>query len=118
MPTDAHIAHIRSRRDDKGKGPAGPPTKTITLLVLLADTPIESVKTKLGYPSYHDVFCSLFQRSLDTLDDSSVELLVKSYDVVNEPCEYPSEQDLATASGVLITGSGRSAEITKQVPRA
>lgn len=106
MPTEAHIAHIRSRKNDKGKSPASPPTKTITLLVLLADTPIESVRRKLGYASYHDVFCSLFQRSLDTIDDSSVELLVKSYDVVNEPWEYPSEQDLATASGILITGSG------------
>lgn len=105
MPTDAHIAHIRSRQA-KGKGPADSPKKTITLLVLLADTPIETVRTKLGYASYHDVFCSLFQRSLDTVDDSAVELVVKSYDVVNEPWEYPSQQDLATASGVLITGSG------------
>lgn len=106
MPTDAHIAHLRSR-NDKGKGPESSPEKRITLLVLLADTPIESVRRKLGYQSYHDVFCSLFQRSLDTVDDSSVELVVKSYDVVNEPWEYPSEQDLATASGVLITGSGK-----------
>lgn len=102
MPTDAHIARIRSRHD-KGKEPQ----RTITLLVLLADTPIETVRRKLGYQSYHDVFCSLFQRSLDTVSDWSVELLVKSYDVVNEPWEYPSEQELATASGILITGSGQ-----------
>lgn len=107
MPTDAHIAHIRSR-NGKGKQPSTSATRTVTLLVLLADTPIETVRNKLGYKSYHDVFCSLFQRSLDTIDDSSVELVVKSYDVVNEPWEYPTEQELATAAGVLITGSGES----------
>lgn len=112
MPTDAHIAHIRSRQD-KGKGPAGPSQRTITLLVLLADTPIETVRNKLGYKSYHDVFCSLFQRSLDTVDGASVELLVKSYDVVNEPWEYPSQQELATASGILITGSGEYGQASR-----
>jgi hypothetical protein len=106
MPTEQHISRLRCQKG-KGREATESPSRTITLLVLLADTPIETVRTKLGYPSYHDVFCSLFQRSLDAQGDTSVELLVKSYDVVNEPWEYPSEQELNEASGLLITGSGK-----------
>lgn len=77
--------------------------KRATLLVLLTDTPVPAVRKSHG--TYHDVFSSLFQRSLDA-HPLDLELTVKSFDVVNEPWEYPSEQDLSESSGLLITGSG------------
>lgn len=107
MPIDAHVARLRSLKG-KGKAVDAPAERSLILLVLLADTPIESVQRKLGYKSYHDVFCSLFRRSLDQIDNVSVEIIVKSYDVVNDPWEYPSEEDLSSAAGLLITGSGAS----------
>lgn len=81
----------------------------ILLLILLADTPVEPVLRKHG--DYHDIFASLFRRALEahpSPEGRAVTLTVQSYDVVNEPYEYPSEEELSKASGLLITGSGES----------
>lgn len=91
------VAHLRS---SSGKAP----TRLLTLLILLADTPPPPLKARYGL--YHDVFSALFQRSLNTVPDCDYELEVKSYDVVNQPWQYPSEDDLNGAAGLLITGSG------------
>jgi hypothetical protein len=100
MPSSEHVTSLKSSSFTQT------PSRKITLLVLLADTPPPTLKSRHG--DYHRVFTSLFQRSLDTLTDSDYELEVKSYDVVNQPIEYPSADDLDAAAGLLITGSGKS----------
>ena len=104
MPSSNHISLLSS----PGQGsPSSSRPRRLTLLVLLADTPVEAVKRKHG--DYHDVFASLFQRALGHLHPQEpLEIEVRSYDVVNEPWEYPKEDELARASGLLITGSGAS----------
>ena len=103
MPQSNHVSLLSS----PGQGSSSTSPRRLTLLVLLADTPIEAVKQKHG--DYHDVFASLFQRSLEHLHPQEpLEIEVRSYDVVNEPWEYPTEDELAKASGLLITGSGAS----------
>lgn len=100
MPDPAYTSQIQSKH-------AKSPSHAVTLLILLADTPIPAVRER--HPSYHDVFTSLFQRSLDAhpehgLDD--VLLTIKSYDVVTAQA-YPDDAELSEAKAVLITGSGR-----------
>ncbi|GAA6010444.1 hypothetical protein JCM10207_001307 [Rhodosporidiobolus poonsookiae] len=96
----------------------------LTLLILLADTPIPSIRETHG--TYHDVFASLFRASLalaraeeEQPDDAGVEpahknskprrhkLTIKSYDVVEK--QYPSEEEVKEADGLLITGSASNA---------
>lgn len=106
MVTDKHVSRIDLKHASKTAA------TTMTLLVLLADTPVDAVKAKHG--DYHDVFSSLFARSAeqmtrdvnDSANASSLELIIKSYDVVNEPWEYPSQEEVRQATGLLITGSG------------
>ena len=100
MPSPEHVTLLRS---SKSTGTSS--KRKLTLLVLLADTPPPTVKARHG--DYHTVFTSLFQRSLDTLPDVEYELQVKSCDVVNDPWEYPTDEDLQEAAGLLITGSGK-----------
>lgn len=103
MPSSEHISKTHH-------GHSNAP-RELTLLVLLADTPVPSVLKSHG--DYHAIFTSLFQRAAATLpeDIAPFVLTVKSYDVVNEPWEYPSEQELGEAAGVLITGSGERSRI-------
>lgn len=104
MPSSNHISLLSS----PGQGTSSVPSRRLTLLVLLADTPVPAVKQKHG--DYHNVFASLFQQSLEHLNPQDpLEVEIRSYDVVNEPWEYPTQEELAAASGLLITGSGGSA---------
>jgi hypothetical protein len=108
MHSSDHVSQIRhglstSKNDDNAP-------RELTLLVLLADTPVPTVLKSHG--DYHAIFTSLFQRAASTLsqDVEPFVLTVKSYNVVNEPWEYPTEQELGEAAGVLITGSGERRE--------
>ncbi|GAA93842.1 uncharacterized protein L969DRAFT_42277 [Mixia osmundae IAM 14324] len=74
----------------------------LELIILLADTPVEPVRKR--YPTYHDVFCHLFERAID---GQLVSLLVNSYDVVRG--EYPDQARVGRSQGLLITGSAASA---------
>lgn len=76
-----------------------------TLIILLAGAPVPSVAEKYG--SYHDIFCQLFHnafKSHSTTSNPSSGLRVISFDAVAE--EYPTESDLNSAKGLLVTGSG------------
>lgn len=101
MPTSKHVSQIQHGQSNGDNAP-----RELTLLVLLADTPLPPVLAMSG--DYHDIFTSLFRRAAAMLsgDLEAFTLTVKSYDVVNEPWEYPSEQELGEAAGLLITGSG------------
>lgn len=98
MPSSSHLSTIRSKGNAKI-------VHEITLLILLADSPVELVRRKHG--DYHDIFTSLFERSFAVLPEDSNDFIVtiKSYDVFHEPWEYPSAEELEKASGLLITGS-------------
>ncbi|SCV69457.1 BQ2448_2477 [Microbotryum intermedium] len=93
----------------------GQSSKPLLLIVLLADTPLPPVKAAHG--NYHDIFTSLFERSVQ-LHSSQVkptsestgteaELTVESYDAVQG--QYPTQERVKEANGVLITGSASSA---------
>ena len=104
MPPSEHISQIHHGQSDA--------PRELTLLVLLADTPVPRVLKSHG--DYHAIFTSLFQRATATVTEGVAPfvLTVKSYDVVNEPWEYPTEQELSEAAGVLITGSGERSRIS------
>ncbi|GAA5876785.1 hypothetical protein JCM3774_003473 [Rhodotorula dairenensis] len=89
-------------------------TQNLLLLVLLADTPIDSVRKEFG--TYHDIFASLFRHSVDLVatekhvtqePDSKYKLTVESYDTVNG--DFPKEDRVKSADGLLITGSAHTA---------
>ncbi|GAA5984524.1 hypothetical protein JCM10908_003383 [Rhodotorula pacifica] len=89
-------------------------TRDLVLLVLLADTPIDAVRKEFG--TYHDIFTSLFKHSIDLVatekhvsleQGSKYKLTVESYDVVNG--DFPKEERLKSADGLLITGSAHTA---------
>lgn len=80
-----------------------PLSRHLSPLVLLAETPPPDLLARHG--SYHDMFASLFQRAINILPACIYELHVKSYNIVDEPWHYPSDDDLSEAAGVLITGS-------------
>ncbi|KAL7342194.1 class I glutamine amidotransferase-like protein [Rhodotorula toruloides] len=69
--------------------------RNLRLLILLADTPLPARRSG----DYHQIFARLLR--------SSIELEVQSYDVVRG--EFPSEEEVRSADGVLITGSAASA---------
>ncbi|KAH9810666.1 class I glutamine amidotransferase-like protein [Melampsora americana] len=84
-----------------------------TLIILLAGDPVPSVASKYG--SYHDIFCQLFHNAFKSQSSTSTPssgLRVTSFDAVAE--EYPTESDLNSAKGLLVTGSASSAY--EQVP--
>lgn len=85
---------------DRSCAPAPP-----TLIILLAGTPVPSVLQKYG--SYHQIFCQLFHNSVSIQDPTSKNSLrVLSFDIVDQ--EYPSDEHLESAIGLLVTGSGLS----------
>lgn len=104
--------------------PPPPPTASGTsttsptkLIIFLCDTPIQTVKSQFG--TYHDIFSTLFKRSLDQEAEARSERLgleIESYDVVKG--EYPTDEALKAADGVLLTGSGESssASVTWMYP--
>ncbi|KAG0140324.1 hypothetical protein CROQUDRAFT_665338 [Cronartium quercuum f. sp. fusiforme G11] len=78
-----------------------------TLIILLAGSPVSTVLAEYG--TYHQIFCQLFHNALSSrsLPPSQVNgVRVISFDVVSE--EYPSENQLNSAIGLLITGSASS----------
>ncbi|BGP57810.1 hypothetical protein JCM8202_002464 [Rhodotorula sphaerocarpa] len=92
-------------------------TRDLVLLVLLADTPIPAVRAEFG--TYHDIFASTFQHAIDLVAkeknasqpqqqaEAQYSLTVESYDVVNG--DYPREERVKSADGLLITGSASTA---------
>lgn len=90
-------------------------TRSLVLLVLLADTPIPTVKEKHG--DYGTIFTTMFRKAIHLAEVEAgetgqhgvdrEELTIESYDVVQE--EYPSEERVRLADGILITGSSFSA---------
>ncbi|KDE04816.1 hypothetical protein MVLG_04780 [Microbotryum lychnidis-dioicae p1A1 Lamole] len=96
----------------------GQSSKSLLLIVLLADTPLPPVKAAHG--NYHDIFTSLFEHSVQlhasqinlgskttSGTQSEAVLTVESYDAVQG--QYPTEDRVKEANGVLITGSASSA---------
>lgn len=90
-------------------GPAQPnghaPTPPPRLLVLLCDSTIPQVYKDYG--DYHDIFSDLFSKSLVLAGKEAqrdLELEIRSFDV--REGEYPDDEELRTAKGVLLTGSG------------
>ncbi|SGY76962.1 BQ5605_C005g03535 [Microbotryum silenes-dioicae] len=96
----------------------GQSSKSLLLIVLLADTPLPPVKAAHG--NYHDIFTSLFEHSVQlhasqinlgskttSGTQSEAVLTVESYDAVRG--QYPTEDRVKEANGVLITGSASSA---------
>ncbi|SCZ97184.1 BZ3500_MvSof-1268-A1-R1_Chr4-2g07045 [Microbotryum saponariae] len=96
----------------------GQSSKSLLLIVLLADTPLPLVKAAHG--NYHDIFTSLFEHSVQlhasqiklgskttSGTQSEAVLTVESYDAVQG--QYPTEDRVKEAHGVLITGSASSA---------
>ncbi|BGP02920.1 putative glutamine amidotransferase [Rhodotorula toruloides] len=91
--------------------------RNLRLLILLADTPLPAVVKRSG--DYHQIFTSLLRSSIEVAkSEQGAErsangvaepktLEVQSYDVVRD--EYPSEEEVKGADGVLITGSAASA---------
>lgn len=102
MPSEKHVSTIHCPESNTDQ------CRKATVLILLADTPVPSVREKHG--DYHDVFTTLFQRSLASYLDELQDIVftIKSYDVVNEPWEYPKQAELDQASALLITGSGEA----------
>ncbi|BGP34819.1 hypothetical protein JCM10296v2_006643 [Rhodotorula toruloides] len=91
--------------------------RNLRLLILLADTPLPTVVKRSG--DYHQIFTSLLRSSIEVAKAEQgaegtangvaepKKLEVKSYDVVRG--EYPGEEEVKGADGVLITGSAASA---------
>ncbi|GAA6046751.1 hypothetical protein JCM3770_003149 [Rhodotorula araucariae] len=90
-------------------------TRDLTLLVLLADTPIPPVVKQFG--TYHDIFTGLWQRAVrlaatedgaePAKEGSGRTITIESYDVVQG--KFPSAERVKEADGLLITGSASSA---------
>ncbi|POY75922.1 hypothetical protein BMF94_1006 [Rhodotorula taiwanensis] len=89
-------------------------TRDLLLLVLLADTPIDAVRDEFG--TYHDIFASTFQHSIELAavekgitqeEDAEYKLTIESYDTKNG--DFPKEERVKQADGLLITGSASSA---------
>ncbi|KAM0746901.1 class I glutamine amidotransferase-like protein [Meredithblackwellia eburnea MCA 4105] len=95
--------------------------RSLHLIILLADTPIPSVKEHHG--TYHDIFSTLFRNSIKSIEhaihnsshldlnpphhDDRYSLTVESWDTVQG--EFPSEERIKEVDAVLITGSAASA---------
>ncbi|BGP42907.1 hypothetical protein JCM10449v2_006922 [Rhodotorula kratochvilovae] len=90
-------------------------TRDVTLLVLLADTPIPPVVEQFG--TYHDIFAGLWRRAVrlaasedgqePAKEGSGHKLIIESYQATDR--HLPSEERVKEADGMLITGSASSA---------
>lgn len=56
-----------------------------------------------AHGDYHDIFSGLFARAIESHDDK-IALDVQSFDTVKG--EFPRDELVQAADGVLITGSG------------
>jgi hypothetical protein len=74
------------------------------IIILVLDTPVDTVFEKHGH--YSSVFVEMFEKSraIDPPLTSGIEFL--AYDAVRG--DLPSDEELAKSRGVLMTGSGRS----------
>jgi hypothetical protein len=81
-------------------------------------------RVRKEFGTYHDIFTSLFKHSIDLVatekhvtqgPNAEYKLTVESYDVVNG--DFPTEDRVKSADGLLITGSGQ-APFAHSVPLA
>ena len=85
------------------------PSKTISIALLVADTPPEPVVAKRG--DYLTIYPDFLQRALAAVPrhawQDKVELHIRPFDVVHK-CEFPDEGQLADGlwDAVIVTGSG------------
>ncbi|KAJ5594635.1 uncharacterized protein N7459_000843 [Penicillium hispanicum] len=78
-------------------------TRTLRVAVIECDTPIPPVQTKLG--NYGDIFERLLQRGLQTSGNSTVDIQVSKWNVVDNPV-YPNPDE---CDAFLLTGSKHDA---------
>jgi hypothetical protein len=79
------------------------PQADFQIIVLVLDTPVDTVFEKHGH--YSSVFVELFEkaRALEPRITQGIQFL--AYDCVRG--DYPSEEELSKSQGLVMTGSGR-----------
>jgi hypothetical protein len=79
------------------------PVHRLKLLLLVAGAIPEATAKHHG--SFVEYFTILFQRSIDSMTHPDFQLELMPYHVYYGSCQYPTNSDIDSACGVLITGS-------------